>query len=340
MSLRIGVAYDFRNPPDPGRRDRALYAEILEQVQWLDGLGADLVWFTEHHFVEDGYLPSWVPVAGAMASVTQRVRFGTDICLLPFNHPVRLAEDLAVLDNVTGGRVELGVGMGYAPHEFKGFGIPTSRRVSLMDEGIEILQRCFTGERFSYSGRRYRLENVQIRPGYVQPGGPPLWVAAMSEAGAARAARFDTNFLPQGLKRRSFDPWINALTSSGRDPKNYRVGIIRSVLVTDDRDTDWALVRAAERYRMALYQQFFEESGEGFGEEGEPVPQTWIVGNVEHCVEELTRFITAFGMTDIAVMAIPPGLRAAQMAPSLERLFVDVVPRVKAALSVPGVTVA
>ena len=91
---------------------------------------------------------------------------------------------------------------------------------------------------------------------------------------------------------------------------------------------------------MALYQQFFEESGEGFGEEGEPVPQTWVVGNVEHCVEELTRFITAFGMTDIAVMAIPPGLRAAQMAPRLARLFVDVVPRVKAALSVPGVTVA
>ena len=332
MSLRIGVAYDFRNPPDSGRSDQALYAEIIEQVQWLDSLGADLVWFTEHHFVDDGYLPSWVPVAGAMASVTSRVRFGTDICLLPFNHPVRLAEDLAVLDNLTGGRVELGVGMGYAPHEFKGFGIPTSRRVSLMDEGIEVLQRCFSGERFSYSGKRYTLENIRIRPGYVQPGGPPLWVAAMSEAGAARAARFNTHFLPQGLRRRSFDPWVETLTASGRDPKDYRVGIIRSVLVTDDRETNWELVRAAERYRMALYQRFFEESGEGFGEEGEQVPQTWIVGDVAHCVDELVKFITAFGITDLAVMAIPPGLKAAQMAPSLERLFVDVVPRVKSAL--------
>tara|TARA_A100001037_G_scaffold300597_1_gene328452 strand:- start:767 stop:1570 length:804 start_codon:yes stop_codon:yes gene_type:complete len=267
-----------------------------------------------------------------MASVTSRVRFGTDICLLPFNHPVRLAEDLAVLDNLTGGRVELGVGMGYAPHEFKGFGIPTSRRVSLMDEGIEVLQRCFSGERFSYSGKRYTLENIRIRPGYVQPGGPPLWVAAMSEAGAARAARFNTHLLPQGLRRRSFDPWVETLTASGRDPKDYRVGIIRSVLVTDDRETNWELVRAAERYRMALYQRFFEESGEGFGEEGEQVPQTWIVGDVAHCVDELVKFITAFGITDLAVMAIPPGLKAAQMAPSLERLFVDVVPRVKSAL--------
>ena len=329
--LRVGVAYDFRNPPDSGRTDRALYEEILEQVRWLDSIGADLVWFTEHHFVDDGYLPSWVPVAGAMASVTSRVRFGTDICLLPFNHPVRLAEDLAVLDNLTNGRVELGVGMGYAPHEFRGFGIPVRRRVSLMDEGIAVLQRCFTGERFSFSGKRYQLEDVRIRPGYVQEGGPPLWVAAMSEAGAVRAANFNTNFLPQGLKRRSFDPWIRTLTSSGRDPRDYRVGIIRSVFVTDDRDKDWELVRAAERYRMALYQRFYEESGEGFGEEGEQIPQTWIVGNVDYCVEQLTRFIAAFGITDIAVMAIPPGLRAAHMAASLERLFKEVVPQVKAA---------
>ena len=144
-TLRIGVSYDFRNPPDSGVSDEYLYAEILEQVQWLDGIGADLVWFTEHHFVDDGYLPSWVPVAAAMASVTQHVRFGTDICLMPFNHPIRLAEDLAVLDNLSGGRVDLGIGMGYAPHEFRGFGLPVARRVSLMNEGIEVLQQCFPG---------------------------------------------------------------------------------------------------------------------------------------------------------------------------------------------------
>jgi len=329
-ALRFGVCYDFRNPPDSGVTDRALYAEVLEQVRWLDEIGADLVWFTEHHFVDDGYLPSWTPVAGAMAAVTDRVRFGTDICLLPFNHPVRLAEDLAVLDNLSGGRVELGVGMGYAPHEFRGFGLPVSRRVSLMDEGIEVLQRCFTGERFSYRGKRYQLEDVVITPGYVQEGGPPLWIAAMSEAGAVRAARYGTNFLPQGMRGRSFDPWVDALRADGRNPADHRVGIIRSVLVTDDRDTDWPLVRAAEKYRMALYQRFFEESGEGFGDPADAIPQTWIVGDVQHCVDELKRFIDTFGITDIVSMAIPPGLRAEQMGASLERLFREVVPRVRA----------
>ena len=330
--LRVGVCYDLRNPPDSGVSDQFLYAEILDQVRWLDAIGADLVWFTEHHFVDDGYLPSWIPVAGAMSSITERVRFGTDICLMPFNHPIRLAEDLAVLDNLSGGRVELGVGMGYAPHEFRGFGFPVSRRVSLMDEGIEVLQRCFTGERFNYRGKRYQFDDVIIKPGYVQDGGPPLWIAAMSEAGAARAARYNTNFLPQGLKRRAFDPWVAELTDSGRDPADYRVGIIRSILVTDDRGADWPVIRAAERYRMQLYQRFFEESGQGFGEKGEPVPQTWIVGDVDSCVEELKAFIGEFGITDIVTMAVPPGLRAEQMSDSLERLFKEVVPRLKVEL--------
>ena len=331
--LRVGVCYDFRNPPDSGVSDQALYQEVLEQVQWLDQIGADLVWFTEHHFVDDGYLPSWVPVAGAMAALTKHVRFGTDICLMPFNHPVRLAEDLAVLDNLSGGRVEVGVGMGYAPHEFKGFGFPVSRRVSLMNEGIEVLKLCFSGERFSYTGKRYQFNDVKITPGYVQPGGPPLWIAAMSEQGAARAAHYNTNFLPQGVRKRSFDPWVEALTTSGRHPSDYRVGIIRSILVTDDLESDWIPVRAAERYRMELYRQFFKDSGEGFGDEGEQVPQTWIVGNVDECVEQLKSFIKEFGITDIVSMAVPPGMRADQMAGSLERLFTQVVPRLKAELS-------
>ena len=328
--LRIGVAYDFRNPPDSGVKHETLYAEILEQVRWLDGLGADLVWFTEHHFVEDGYLPSWVPVAGAMASITGRVRFGTDICLMPFNHPIRLAEDLAVLDNLSGGRVEIGLGMGYAPHEFRGFGFPKSHRLSLMNEGIEVLQRCFTGERFSYFGKRYRFDDVKIAPVYVQEGGPPLFVAAMSKAGALPPpAHYDTHFLPQGPRARSFDPWVAELERTGRNPRDYRVGIIRSVLVTDDRDRDWPLIREAERYRMALYRRFFEESGEGFGDQGDPVPQTWIIGTAEQCIEQLVQFIGEFGITDIVSMAVPPGLRPERMAPSLERLFRDVAPEVK-----------
>ena len=161
------------------------------------------------------------------------------------------------------------------------------------------------------------------------PFEPPLWIAAMSEAGALRAAHYNTHFLPQGEKARSFDPWVRALEADGKKPSDHRVGIIRSILVTDDKAGDWPLIQAAERYRMALYRRFFDESGEGFGS-GEPVPQTWIVGDVDHCVGALKEFIAAFSITDIVTMAVPPGLRAEQMAPSLERLFTQVAPRLKA----------
>src|SRR5229473_2813159 len=127
-TLRVGTVYDFRNTPESGMEMPSLYAAIMDQVVMLDGLGLELVWFTEHHFLDDGYLPSWVPMAGAIAARTKRVRLSSDVCLLPFNHPVRLAEDLAVLDNISNGRIEVGVGMGYAPHEFCGFGLPVARR--------------------------------------------------------------------------------------------------------------------------------------------------------------------------------------------------------------------
>lgn len=354
-SLRFGVAYDFRNPPDSGIDDPSLYAAILDQVAWLDELGLELAWFTEHHFVDDGYLPSWVPVAGAMAARTKRIRFNTDICLLPFNHPIRLAEDLAVLDNLSNGRVEVGCGMGYAPHEFRGFGLPVSRRVSLTDEGVEVLKRCFTGERFSFHGKRYHFDDVRIAPRYVQPGGPPLWLAAMARGGAERAARHRTHFLPQGAREEVLDPWRAAVTADGDDPARYRVGIIRGCLVTADKERDWTVVREAERYRMRLYNRFFAEaklSAEGklsadeklasegkqggFGTGQTQIPQSWIVGDVDHCVTELVNFVRTYGITDIVTWGVPPGVRPQDMSASLEAFATQVVPRVRTALRRAG----
>ena len=254
--LRFGLSYDFRNPPESGLAMPQLYAETLEQMVWAESLGFDQLWFTEHHFVEDGYLPSWVPVAGAVAARTERIRISQDICILPFRNPINLAEDLAVLDNLSNGRVELGVGMGYAPHEFRGFGFPVSRRLSLMEEGLAVLRRCFRGERFSFQGKRYTFSDVHIKPDYVQAGGPPLWVAAMARNGALRAARFDCHLLPQGPRAEVLEPWRDALSAAGRDPASYRVGIIRGVLVTDDPERDWPRIREAERTRMRVYKRF------------------------------------------------------------------------------------
>ncbi|MFP6746629.1 MAG: LLM class flavin-dependent oxidoreductase [Alphaproteobacteria bacterium] len=331
QDLRIGVVYDFRNPPQSGIGTQGLYAEILDQAAWLDGLGLDLVWFTEHHFVDDGYLPSWIPVASAMAARTKHVSFSSDISILPLYQPVRLAEDLAVLDNLSGGRVEIGVGLGYVPRDFDGYGLFVKQRVSRTDESLEILTRCFRGERFSYTGKRYQARDVIIKPGYVQPGGPPLWVAASSRNGALRAARFNAHLLPQGPYETTIQVWLDELESTGRDPDDYRIGIIKSCFVTDDKARDWPAIRAAERFRMEYYAQAFKEAGRGAppDQDKERISQNWVVGDVDHCVAELSAFIRQYGITDLVTWAVPPGLRPEAVNASLELFATDVAPRLK-----------
>ncbi len=337
--LRFGVVHDFRSPPGSDTPLDVVYAEALDQIEMADQLGLDLVWFTEHHFLEDGHLSNFVPVAGAVAARTSRIRISTDILLAPFAHPIRLAEDLAILDNISGGRMELGLGMGYAAHEFKGFGIPQSRRVSLTEELVEILQLAWRGERFSFSGKRYQFDDLLVTPSPVQEGGPPLWIAGMSSNAARRAARFDTNLLPQGAPEIVLEPWRDELKATGRDPGDYRVGIIRSCLVTDDRERDWEPIKAAERYRASVYAKFFAETPDhlsAFDPDQTSIPQGWIIGDEDHCVDELVTFIQTYGLTDVVTWGAAPGMAPSLMNPSLERFANNVVPRVRAAVESEG----
>jgi alkanesulfonate monooxygenase SsuD/methylene tetrahydromethanopterin reductase-like flavin-dependent oxidoreductase (luciferase family) len=157
----------------------------------------------------------------------------------------------------------------------------------------------------------------------------------MSGPGAQRAARYDSHFLPQGPRSAVLDPWRATMRASGRNPDTYRVGIIRSCLVTDDRERDWPAVRAAERYRGAVYRSFNSEGAYGGVQQtasDPPIPQTWVVGDVEHCVKELTAFVKEYGITDLVTWAVPPGMRPDQMNGHLERFVRDVAPRLKAAV--------
>ncbi|MGB1687773.1 MAG: LLM class flavin-dependent oxidoreductase [Ilumatobacteraceae bacterium] len=331
--LRVGACYDFRNPTDSPLSWPQLYGAVLDQIAWLDELGFDLVWFTEHHFVDDGYLPSWIPVAGAVASRTSRIRISSDITLMPFQEPLRLAEDLAVLDNISNGRMEIGVGMGYALHEFHGFNIPRAQRVSRTEEGVEILQRAFSGDRFSYAGKRFTYNDVRVTPTPVQEGGPPIWMAAMGTPGAERAARLGLHLLPQGAADQVLDPWREATRARGDDPSARRVGIIRPWLVTDDRDRDWPPIRAAERYKAGIYADWLTSSGDNVSLQltgnADPIPQTWIIGDEDKVFDEMCQFIDAFGITDVVTWGCPPGFDPEQMNASFERFATGVLPRLR-----------
>ena len=331
--LRIGLMYDCRRPVDSAMSMADVYAATIEQAAMADELGLDQVWFTEHHFLDDGYLPSFQPLAGAIAARTSRLRISTDIALLPFYNPIRLAEEMAVLDNISNGRMELGVGMGYVPAEFAAFGVPFKNRVSMTEEAIDIMRLAWSDGPFSYSGKRYSLDDIDVHPKPVQPGGPPLWIAAMSTAGAMRAARFGTNLLPQGERSTVLDPFRAAVESGGRDPEAYRYGIIRSIYVTDDKDRDWPMLREAERFRTAIYDRFMSDTPDEYGwRGGDAIPQRPIVGTASECVEQLVDFITEFGVTDIASSGLPPGIDPEFMGHNIERLATEVIPEVRTRL--------
>jgi alkanesulfonate monooxygenase SsuD/methylene tetrahydromethanopterin reductase-like flavin-dependent oxidoreductase (luciferase family) len=207
--------------------------------------------------------------------------------------------------------------------------------VSLTEECVDILRLAWSGEPFNYDGKRYHFDNVRVTPDPVQPGGPPLWLASTSPASADRAVRYDTHLLPQGVRSIVLDRWREKTQAAGRDPDDYRIGIIRSVFVTDDRERDWPPILEAERYRMRVYGRFFEEAGltgragSMADADADRIPQRPIVGGVDYCVEELAAFIREYGLTDVVTWGSAPGVQPATMTPMMERFATEVVPRVR-----------
>ena len=184
---KFGLIYDFRNPPQWRKPWAEFYDELLDEVQLAEALGYDHVWVTEHHFIDDGYTPSVLPIAAAIARLTSRVRIGTWVLLLPLHNAIRVAEDAATVDLLSNGRFDLGVGLGYRIEEFEGFGVDRRHRASLMEESLEIITRTLNGETVSLDGRHYQVKNVTVTPQPIQKPFP-LWVGARSIP-AARARR-------------------------------------------------------------------------------------------------------------------------------------------------------
>lgn len=193
---RFGLYYDFRNPAFAGRSFARLYAETLEQAAWAEReLGFGSAWISEHHLAVDGYTPSPLTLAAALATKTERLKIGTSILILPLQHPVRLAEDALTVHAISGGRLMLGVGLGYRTVEFEGFGIPIRERKGRLEEGLEILRAAFAGETFTHRGRHFDLGTLTITPRPDPGGGPELWIGALAPIAIARGARYGDGML-------------------------------------------------------------------------------------------------------------------------------------------------
>src|SRR5262245_9604424 len=160
--MQFGIYSSIANPPRGERLDRSI-DEVIAEAQLAEANGFDSCFFGEHHQDTDGFLPSPLIVATAVAARTRTLRVGTSVILLPLHHPVRVAEDVITLDLVSKGRVTVGVGIGYQEADFRAFGVPMEERLTRFLESVEILRRCWAGETFTFRGRHFTLENVTIR---------------------------------------------------------------------------------------------------------------------------------------------------------------------------------
>ncbi len=231
------LRFDMRAPTNASTPIGDLYDAALEMSEWAERHGALSIVVSEHHASPDGYLPAPLVLASAIAARTSTVPVLVAALLVPLHDPVRLAEDMAVLDVISHGRVAYVAGLGYRPEEYAMFGRSLAGRGDRMDECLTVLQRAWSGEVFDYNGRP-----VHVTPAPVTPGGPPMMYGGGSPAAARRAARFGLGFFAQ--------TWADGLETTyqeecrrlGREPGMCVVparGGATSVFVAEDVDRAW-----------------------------------------------------------------------------------------------------
>ena len=225
------LRFDMRNP-DFGADQRALYDAALDMAEWADEQGFDCIQISEHHGCEDGYLPSPIVLASAMAARTKRIRLRMALIILPFHDPIRVAEDLAVLDIISKGRLEVVVGAGYVPEEFAMFGVELKDRGVLMESKINALKQAWTGEPFTYEGRP-----TQVTPRPVQRPHPPLWMGGSSKPAARRAARMVDYFYTEN--RALFEEFNAERERLGKEAIPFMELGSGFFVVSDDPDAEW-----------------------------------------------------------------------------------------------------
>jgi alkanesulfonate monooxygenase SsuD/methylene tetrahydromethanopterin reductase-like flavin-dependent oxidoreductase (luciferase family) len=231
--MLFGMRFDFRNPDLAGTTMAERYAAALDMAEWADRLGCVTIAVSEHHASPDGYLPSPVPMLAAMAARTTTVRLNIAALIAPFHDPLRLAEDLIVLDILSEGRVDLIIAGGYVHGEFAMYGVPMSERGARVTETVRVLKAAFSGQPFDYLGR-----TVHITPAPFRPGGPTISLGGSSKPAAVRAARIADGFIPSVPEVWTY--YRDEVVALGRpDPGPSPVGSNEVVALAEDPDKGW-----------------------------------------------------------------------------------------------------
>jgi len=332
--VNFGLWYDFRNPAPWTVPFEQMYSASLDQIAEAEALGFDSVWLTEHHFCDDGYTPSPLVIAAAIGARTKRMRIGTNLMILPLHNPVRIAEDAATLSLLTGGRFDLGVGIGYRADEFAEFGRELKHRPSLVEESMAIIRKAWSGEAINFEGKRFKVGDLRITPAPQHT--PKLYLGGMAEPAIDRASRIADGFLSTGGI--GHDVYLNCLEKNGRAADSGTIIAGHWAIVSDDPEREAAIVGPHVLYQANQYIEWGAfgppEHVPRFPDAATAIAQgLYELWDGETAVAKLTELLRAYPqIKDVHFWAQFPGEPIASGQRRIEYMAKHVLPKVRAAL--------
>jgi alkanesulfonate monooxygenase SsuD/methylene tetrahydromethanopterin reductase-like flavin-dependent oxidoreductase (luciferase family) len=315
----------------------AYYREFFEEVLLGESLGFDSVWLEEHHSVKNHYWPSPLIGLAGIATRTEHIVFGTDILVLPFYHPVRLAEDAAMLAIMSQGRFILGAAIGYRPEEFELYQMPLEKRGERYEEALHLIRQLWTEEKVQFSGKYYQVNGSKIEPRPAQT--PPLWLGGWGELSLKRAATLGDAWVPgptAGLEKLlvAQKAYRESLCAVGKDPTSVPTPLTREVIIAETDEKAWEM---AERHLLINYRDEY-----GGGEWKHPLigaedtarvdqidaisQDRFLIGSPETVIRQLQKFKSAFGVDHLICRLYFPGIPHKFIMNELKLLASEVMP--------------
>ncbi len=296
------------------RKAEDVFRAQVEQVRLAEACGFDSAFVSEHHFLDNEMFPSPLVALGFLAAATSKIQLGTGVLLLPLHEPVRVAEDAAVLDRISGGRLIFGIGQGYRPEEFSGYGRRLQDRPGLMREAALLVRRLWTEKDVTFHGKHFHLDGVNLTPKPMQRPAPPIWVAAKKRPAIELAAEIGDGWYPDPITplpiiARNKQHWLAALKAHGKDPAKQELAYYREFFVGEDDDAAW---RLGSPGLLGEY-SFYLSVNHLVDDEGRPIPSgrkdlleslvrdRCTVGDPARCIEHLQRIRDLLGVTHMVL---------------------------------------
>ena len=324
------------------RSSQEIYARGLELAQAAEALGFHNIWLAEHHFSTYGYLSRPAQLAAYIAAKTTRLRVGTAVIVVPLHHPLVVAEEIATLDVLSGGRLDVGLGRGYQPYEFERLGLDLESGRARWDESIDVILKALGGEPFSYDGKFFKIPETSVFPQPVQKPLPPIWVTAQSPESIEGTVRRGFNVLTGGFGvpierlaefRRLFDRHVAEV----KPPQPLEVGVQRAVYVAESQaDARDAAEEARWNMRVTLslrnrYERV--EQGRAIPVEAPNEPDTddlldrfLVIGTPDTCIRQIRRIRELVGITHFNCSFWIGDLEHARVLRSMELFAREVMP--------------